>query len=226
MSESTSGPGGPTGPEGGAPPPPPPTPPPPPPPPPTPPPASPPPATTQPPVAAPPPGSFPPPQPPPSGIQPPPPPGSSSDNSGCVKAAIIIAVVIVVLGAIGTALFLFVLNRAVDEIDQSLSTLPDNGSITFGNEASPNDYTVEVTQCQVDSFGDVEALGTITNESSSPKSFSVEVRISPTDGLGGETFSSDSTTTLQPGERSDWDVITFDEPTATNFTCEIYQVYN
>ncbi len=142
-----------------------------------------------------------------------------------MKAAIIIAVVIVVLGAIIAGLFLFVLNRAVDEIDQTLSTLPIDGRITFGNEASPNDFSVEVTECQVDSFGDVEASGTIRNESSSSKSFTVEVRISPTDGTGGETFSSGGSGTLQPGARGTWDVITFDEPTSSNFTCEVYQVY-
>lgn len=142
---------------------------------------------------------------------PPPPPPSGTDNSGCVKVGLIVVAVLAVVGLAVAGLFVFVINRAVEELDS-----------TFGR-ADPSDYEVEITDCSVDSFGDVQASGTLRNVSDEQRSFSIEVRFLE----GGRdliTSSTDTTASLQPGERGNWNVITFDEPASGEFSCEVGEV--
>ena len=176
------------------------------------PPAPPPPATPPPPVPPPPPppGSATMPTPGP-GVAPPPPASGGSDYSGCLKVGIIVLGVVAVVGLVVAGLFIFVVNRAVDEIDANYGV------------ADPADYEVEITDCSVDSFGDVQASGTLRNASDQPRSFMVEVRFLERD-RDLITTSTDVTDSLEPGERGTWDVITFDEPTGDEFSCEIDEV--
>ena len=149
--------------------------------------------------------------PPGSGIAPPPPASGGSDYSGCLKVGIIVLGVVAVVGLVVAGLFIFVINRAVDEFDANYGV------------ADPADYEVEITDCSVDSFGDVQASGTLRNTSDQPRSFMVEVRFLE-QGRDLITTSTDVTDSLEPGERGAWDVITFDEPRGEEFSCEIDEV--
>ena len=119
--------------------------------------------------------------------------------------------VLAVVGLVVVGLFVFVINRAVDEIG-------DNFGV-----ANPADYEIELEDCSVDSFDDVQASGTLRNTSDRSRSFSIEIRFVDDNG-DLITTSSTSTGSLDPGQRGDWSVITFNEPTTNRFTCEVDEV--
>ncbi len=119
--------------------------------------------------------------------------------------------VLAVVGLLVVALFIFVVNRAIDEIG-------DNFGI-----ANSADYELELQDCSVDSFDDVQASGTLRNTSGRSRSFSVGIRFVDDNG-NLITTSSGTTGSLDPGQQGDWSVVTFDEPTTSRFTCEVSEV--
>lgn len=170
-----------------------------------------------PPPASPPPPPASPPPPPPDSPPPPPPPGSapsagtdSPPTSGCVKVAVVALIVLGVLGLAVTGAVVYFANRAVDEIESSFGV------------ADPADYDVEVSECGVDSFGDVRAAGRITNTSDRDRSFTVRIRFTDADG---SPLLEDSgyVETLEPGQSSDWVIVTFTEPRGRP-SCDVDEV--
>lgn len=119
--------------------------------------------------------------------------------------------VVAVIGIVIAGLFIFVINRAVDEIGQNFGV------------ANPGDYEVAIEDCSVDNFDDVQASGTLRNNSDRTRAFTVEVRF--LDSNGDLITSSTSTTdSLDPGQRGNWSIVTFDEPPGGRFTCEVDEV--
>jgi hypothetical protein len=116
-----------------------------------------------------------------------------------VKVAVVALIVLGVLGLAVTGAVIYFANRAVDEIESSFGV------------ADPADYDVEVSECGVDSFGDVRAAGRITNTSGRDRSFTVRIRFTDADGsllLGDNGY----VETLEPGQSTDWAIVTFTEP--------------
>lgn len=118
---------------------------------------------------------------------------------------------VAVAGIAVVGLFVFVVNRAAEEIGSS-----------YGVAASA-DYEVAIEDCSVDSFGDVQASGTLRNTSDRRRSFFVEIRFLERDG-DLITTSTDITDSLEPGQRGNWTVISFEAPRGDRFSCEVDEV--
>jgi hypothetical protein len=130
-----------------------------------------------------------------------------------VKAAVVALIVLGVLGIAVTGALVFLANRVVDEIETSFGV------------AETSDYDIALTECGVDSFGDVQAEGRITNTSSDRTAFTIRIRFTDADG-SLLTVDSGFTDALDPGQSTDWQVITFTEPRGLP-DCEIDEVrYN
>lgn len=121
------------------------------------------------------------------------------------------AAVIVGLLLVAGALFLaFVADRVADEMERSFGV------------ADTADYEVVERECTLDAFDDALANGEITNTSDRSHVFRISVRFVDSDG-SLLTRGSTSTSRLDPGESTSWEVVTFSEP-AGGFTCELDEV--
>lgn len=120
---------------------------------------------------------------------------------------------LIVLGVLGIAVtgaVVYFTSRVVDEFES-----------TFG-VADQSDYNVEISECGVDSFDDVRAAGTITNTSDQRRSFTVGVRFTGADG-SLLTVDNGYVEVLDPGQSTDWVVVTFTEAEGRP-DCEIDEV--
>jgi len=142
------------------------------------------------------------------------PPVQQSGNSGCLKVGLIVLAVLFVfgIGAVGCLVIVGgeVATNVVDELERS-----------FG-EADPSDYELTGPECSVDFADDVRASGSITNTSGDRQAFGITVRFLNPDG---SLITSNSTTTsgLDDGQSTDWEVITFSDA-PEEFTCEVDEV--
>ncbi len=125
----------------------------------------------------------------------------------------VVLIVLGVLGIVVTGALVFIANRVVDEIETSFGV------------ADASDYDIELTECGVDSVDDAQAEGRITNTSADRRAFTIRVRFTDADG-SLLTVDEAYTAALDPGQSTDWVVITFSEPRGLP-DCEIDEVrYN
>jgi hypothetical protein len=130
-----------------------------------------------------------------------------------VKVAVVLLIVFGVLGLAVTGAVLYFTNRVVDEFETSFGV------------ANSADYDIADVECGVDSLGDVQAEGRITNTSAERRAFTIRVRFTDADG-SLLTVDEGYTAALDPGQSTDWVVITFTEPTGRP-SCEVDEVrYN
>lgn len=169
---------------------------------------------------------------------PPPPPGYGDDPKAHAAAAkayakaqrpwwkkkrfiipIILVVLIIAASAGGSS------DSGDDDTASGDDGTPSGIETNSGNEENaPPDDIDDGWKCEVDSLGQVQATGTLTNHSSETSSYSITVSFNE---KGTNTRFGDGTAfvnSVRAGEKATWEAITFDEPPAAGFTCEITEV--
>jgi hypothetical protein len=114
---------------------------------------------------------------------PPPPAGTSSATKGCLIAL----GVVVLLGVLVSLAFVFVINRAADEIDETFDEIEQEIDENTGT-ADPDDYEIELTACIADPGTLAVAEGTLTNQSDRDRAFSINVSFTADDIRLGSSF--------------------------------------
>ncbi len=135
--------------------------------------------------------------------------------SGCVKVALIVGAIVVLLGVVATGCSILVVNRAADETDEFIDD-------SFG-EADTDDYDIEMTSCEIDEFGYVEAAGIITNTSDTRQGFQIDVTFTDESGIQIDTQSGYTDSIAVDGDAR-WSISTLQQTEDPSIRCEITEV--
>lgn len=104
----------------------------------------------------------------------------------------------------------------------SSSASSDSGDSSGSGDNIPED-DVDIASCTTDSLGSPEAKIKITNHSSKPSNYIVEVAFESADGSTQIDTSMVAVNNLQPGQSATEDAVTFGEA-PSDFVCKITDV--
>ena len=113
----------------------------------------------------------------------PPPAGTSNATKGCLIAL----GVVVLLGVLVSLAFVFVINRAADELDETFDEIEQEFDENTGT-ADPDDYEIVLTACIADPEALPVAEGTLTNLSDSDRAFNINVSFTADEVRLGSSF--------------------------------------
>ena len=121
---------------------------------------------------------------------------------------------VVLLGVLVSLAFVFVINRAADELDDTFDEIEQEIDDNTGT-ADPDDYELELTGCIPDPSSLAVAEGTLTNLSDRDRAFNVNVSFTADDIRLGSSFT--YINTLEQGGTTAWRVTTLEPlPTGTD----------
>lgn len=135
---------------------------------------------------------------------------------GLSIAGIVLAIVNFVVSVVAVIIIVVLIGVA----SETANTIIAN----FGEPAPPSSYELEMRTCAVDSFGDVDFSGTITNLTETSKNFLISTEIVDSFGTTLDTFPT-PVTEIPPGGKRTWSAITFTDPVG-DVMCRVTGVDN
>ncbi len=125
-----------------------------------------------------------------------------------------------ILGAVGTIIAIILFVAFVVLAGTATVALKD-----ATGKADPSTYTLKIDKCEVDSLGYPMMAGTISNQTSTSKSYLFEYEFRDPSG----TLINNGTTlpnSVPGNDRIQWDISSYTVTTASKVTCKITQVDN
>lgn len=113
----------------------------------------------------------------------------------------------------------FVLVASMEETGGDTSS--NDGTSSAGGAGVAAD--VDISSCQADSMGQLEAVLTVTNSSSKPSDYFIEVVFESKDGSTQLDSTFASVENLAPGQRAETTALSFKDAPA-DFTCRVIDV--
>ena len=98
----------------------------------------------------------------------------------------------------------------------------DGPRTVSGNTENPPEADVAITECTTDELGYMQALGTVTNNSSKASNYSVEIAFETPDGSTQLASTATFVSGLEPGQNAPLEAFSFEEaPADGQFACRI-----